>query len=114
MVEAPGRTGLVGPSPSMTEPIDIRRATPAHPPLWRWDTSQFGGPPRPRVSRPKGVRLWPGWRNWRKPLNCQITYHGGPQGEVWIRARGWDFAFPWHVTVIEALQAVNGHPPKKL
>jgi hypothetical protein len=84
-----------------------------HPPKWRWKRV----PSRPdepyRHRRPQGDLsiAFPGFRNMRLPLQVEVRYVGGPEGECRIEGRGWDFVFPGHVTILEVLQALNGQAP---
>lgn len=87
-----------------------------HPPTWRWDPSQWGD--RPPGSRSGAARrhrpAFPPWRNRRKPIWVEMYYRGGPEAEVVIVARGWEFIFPGWVSVFDAVSVVNGIVPKLL
>lgn len=89
--------------------------TTPHPPLWRWADRKSGGTaPRRGSVVPQGRRTaFPSWRNRLRPLWIEIRFVGGAEGEVRVSTRGWDFAFPGNVTLLEMLATVNGCPPPK-
>lgn len=80
------------------------------PPIWRWKRV----PSRPNRRTNESALVedlsvpFPGYRPLRAPLLCWISYEGGPEAEVCIEARGWQFRFPGHVCVIDVVTALNG------
>lgn len=77
--------------------------------VWRW-TAIIPRRPARNVPRAAGAPSLPhlAWRRAYRPLWCEIWHQGGAEAEVRIRTRGWEFRVPGHVSVLDAVMAING------
>lgn len=75
---------------------------------WHW-CETLEGPPRPyRHSRPAGASIFElRSRDPRKPLQVEIRYRGGAEGEWRIRARDWEWRFPGTLSVVDVMNWIN-------
>ena len=78
------------------------------------DRKSGGRPPRTaQRERSEHLLAFPGWRNRRRPLWCELYASPVEKGVAVIRARGWEFRFPEDITLLEALLVVNGQVPPR-
>jgi hypothetical protein len=45
-------------------------------------------------------------RDWRRPLTTQVQFRGGPEAKILIRARGREWYFAGHETILDCLMEV--------
>lgn len=50
----------------------------------------------------------------RKRMWVEVWYEGGAEAHIRFAARGWEWQFPGDVRLIDAVQVLNGLPPRKL
>lgn len=93
----------------------LRFMTTHHPPTWRWNRLPWAERRRRIGAVAGGVHssLFPSPRSVKLPLGATIHYRGGPEGDVVVRARGWDWVFPAHVAVLDVVYTINGRPTPK-